>query len=286
MVFQKQHRTVLALLSGILGLAVILTWSRNLWLADILVFGVLLLLLPRVRRRQVIRAMLILAVVLVVGVWFLTQVTASTAEADLMDTLAERATEFFRQENVTDLGTVSGRLFEMQLAVQHIAQHPLLGIGLGNSYYEEPNMIWVNPSPEKSAYFPMFIHNGFFWIAMKMGLIAIGLYLAIIVVVLRLAYRVFRRGATAVQRGLAAGLGLAFLGMMISAGVMPVVMQAPTVVTISVLMGLLVVLAREESPSPGRSSLPGSPGASGRQIAARALGSQGDELADTGSTAR
>jgi len=242
LIMQERYRFFLAASTLVLGLAVVLTWSRNLWLADLVVLSVLFFLLSRRQRARVLLGLLIVLALVVAGVWGLALLTEASAEQSLVDNLVLRATEFFQQDDVTQLGTVGGRLLEAKLALPKILTYPFLGIGPGNSYYDDPYLVWQNPDPERAAYFPRFIHIGYLWIPLKMGWFAFAAYLLVIVQMYRLAYSTYRHGNTPFQRSLAAGLGLAYLGMTVSGMVVPIFTTDQYIITLATLMGLLVSL--------------------------------------------
>jgi O-antigen ligase len=156
--------------------------------------------------------------------------------------LRGRLVEPFERDLFKGSRSLGGRVQELQIAWEKIRQYPLLGIGVGNRHYEYTRRVWRYS--DSLAFLPWFIHNGYAWIALKMGLPMFFFFLCVLVKVLVLASRNFYTADNKRDRGIAAGLGLSFIGLCTSALVVPVFMQPSHGVTFMAVVGLIAAFRR------------------------------------------
>jgi O-antigen ligase len=242
--FTKRRRIRIGLLIvlGILALAVLLTFSRNLWFADV---AVICLLFPFINLRSKMRlAILALVTILILGV-MIVSFSATSDDYSLSTILSRRMLQPFQMSLFEEQRTLGGRIREAQLAFEKIASHPLTGIGVGNRYYEYGDEIWLRrkwdeKDEEHYNYLPYFIHCGYLWIAMKMGLIVFSIWGLFLFRLLWIGYWAFRQATDYELKGIIAGLVLGVVGLCISGIVVPVFMRASDVITLTTLMGLIV----------------------------------------------
>jgi len=239
-VFAPRGRTrlVYIALAGLFGLAVLLSFSRNLWLADFLVLVLLLGLVERRRRGQIVAAALVALIVLALGVLLLGSLpAASSAGASLAEALGNRVTEIMGG-NITQLATIDGRLGEVILAWEHIRTSPLLGIGLGAAYYGASDSPWSPGSIQRHPYLVRYVHNGYVSIALKMGIPVLCLYLGIFVLFVAQSLRVFRKADEWQDRAVASAITLSCVGLLITDMIHPAFLSTSGAATIGLLWGL------------------------------------------------
>ena len=136
-VFAPRTKTRLAYLAlaGFFGLAVLLSFSRILWLADLVVLAFFIVLVERRIRRQIMIVAVVALAVLALGVLLLAKLPVSASTGiTLTEALGNRIAEIMGGD-ITQLETLDGRLGEIELAWEPIRMNPLLGIGLGAAYY-------------------------------------------------------------------------------------------------------------------------------------------------------
>lgn len=223
----------------LLGTAVALTQSRNLWFSDAMV---LLLLFMISGLRKKVRFVLIVSLFgLLLGLG-LGLLPGANGDVTTVEGLLGRLTEPFERDLFQGSRSLGGRVQELQIAWGKIVQYPLLGIGVGNRYYEYTRRVWRYS--DILNFLPWFIHNGYAWIALKMGLPISFFFLCLLVKVLVLAGHNFYNAGNKRDRGIAAGLALSFIGLCASALVVPVFMQPSHVVTFMAVVGLIAAFRR------------------------------------------
>ena len=173
-----------------LGLAALLfTFQRGAWAALIAVAPLAIVLLPRGKRgtglaRFLPIAGIGLAVVLGVNAMAATGATNPlTSAVERLESLGQYGEDKSNQYRVAEWTT----------AVQEIRRHPVTGIGLGSSIeFENPLQ---DLAPEGVNFSQYYIHNSYIWMALKLGVIAALLFIALAVSTTVRAYRAYRRAA-------------------------------------------------------------------------------------------
>jgi putative inorganic carbon (HCO3(-)) transporter len=186
------------LTAGLLGAALLASWSRGAWLGAAAAVAAMLLYLPR---RRGVGVLLVLA--LLAAGW------AALQSGLLPGSIVGRLTGFadyvqFQDVRGVDITpanyAVLERMAHWQAALNMADQHPWLGVGLGNyeaAYADYALLNW--PYPLGHA------HNIYLNLLAETGVLGLMAYLAFWAAVIALTARVIRRGPYP-QRGLALGL--------------------------------------------------------------------------------
>jgi hypothetical protein len=106
---------------------------------------------------------------------------------------------------IADSATVSNRMLENRYALEHIARHPITGIGFARDY--RPPIY----GPQDGLRW--FLHNGYIWIALKMGVIGLLCFLWLYAGRVFAGWRLWARLPAPWDRALVAGSTLTLIGM-------------------------------------------------------------------------
>lgn len=121
------------------------------------------------------------------------------------------------QNGIRSEGALKGRSSEALMGIYMFADHPILGVGAGNSPRYYPQYIRENGSPVQDE--ERHTHNWYIEIAAEHGIIGLGLFIAILVLTwqrLRLALRLFKAVGDRHMAELAAALMCGFAGYVVS----------------------------------------------------------------------
>jgi len=151
-------------LVGLNAIGLLLTYERTFWVATFL--GILFIAV-RAGFAQRLRV-----VVLVLGMALVMAPVVSTIAPGALSAASERLLSLNQYGNDD---SVRYRLQEGRHVVDKIQAHPLIGWGLADEiFYGLP---WLQTPPAADN----FAHNGYLWLAWKLGLVAAALLLAVIV---------------------------------------------------------------------------------------------------------
>jgi O-antigen ligase len=176
---RDRRRWLLYLLAAITAAALFFTARRGGWIVALVAPAAVLALVPRARRRGFAGVLVGVVVVGIIGVVGINAVSEHPIESPLTT-----ARDRLFSVNQGDADISSGhRLAEFRAARTRIQDAPFTGIGLGNSItFVSP---LYNPAyllsdvPTTSFY----VHDSYLWVALKMGLVALAVFLAMLVAV-------------------------------------------------------------------------------------------------------
>ena len=230
---------LLLIMLGMLSFWLVRSFQRNYWLTITLSCALLPAFVIGAERIRLIGRLLpfVLGFVLLV---MAQQVIDPGGAAQMQAAVLDRAESLLEDLTRTD-SSVQWRLIESQYALQQIARHPLLGIGVANPY---------RPPLEFEA--GMFIldfyaHNAYLWIAVMAGLAGllpfVWLCMSFIIRALRMGPRIKDAGLRAV----CVGFGVAFVGVMVSNLVAPNLVQNWSLSIYPLMMGINEIVYRAEA---------------------------------------
>jgi O-antigen ligase len=184
------------------------TYFREYWLTLLIVCVLLFVFLSGQERLRLLKRMipiLIAGALIVVALVAAQPAKVESSIQPYMDRVASLA------QNPLEEASVQWRLIETRYALQQINLHPVLGIGLGNTY--RPPMVSESGTTDYSGWSSNYLENGYLYIAVMMGLVGLLPFLWLCVAYL---LRVLRHHHEIKDDGLRAvylGFGAAFLGM-------------------------------------------------------------------------
>ena len=168
-------------ISGILivlsVVALVVTFGRAVWAAEVVALLVMILVLGKAARR---RAILILSV----GV-FSSVIGLIAFSPNMLDVIVDRVSSVGREVDHGE--SYEWRRIEDEYAVKKIVANPLFGVGLGGEYQPIRNK---GMSVEQTRY----IHHGYLYLVLKFGVLGIIFPIWIGLVFLRHFYSMRKRG--------------------------------------------------------------------------------------------
>jgi O-antigen ligase len=131
-------------------------------------------------------------------------------------------------EDLVKQDTLIDRIIENRYAYKKIRSHPVFGIGLGNNYRND-----VQWNQKLNSY----IHNGFLWILMKIGIFGFAAFLWFLIASVVRGFKNWNKIDNSFLKGAYIGFTLACIGFMLSALVNPVFMQWHSSPVIGIMLG-------------------------------------------------
>jgi O-antigen ligase len=181
----------------------------------------------------------------------------------------------YRMTSVSDelrYGHSAGwRFQEADAMLPHIANYPLTGLGLGADY---KGVSGSSAHPDLNRY----MHNGYLYMAGKMGVPALLLFLLMMVAILLIGRRLAKSGAPPWVRVVGAASAVMMFRFWIASITEPHFMTDHGVATIAVCGALVLLAARRTADAPSHTArpvAPGRPAVPGRPPRPARLGARG-----------
>ncbi len=229
-----------------LGAGIVLAFQRNYWLTLGLVFGAAIVVIGGRPRRRIVRA--VAAGLLIVTL------TATYAGGDITRyAVATRDRLLWGLSSRTLIQDRSAqmRLLETRYALDSIARHPLLGIGIGGYYRPAvpEDAYWREAGGRSLRYY---VHNAYLWIAVKTGVIGLAPLVAFLALAVARGLARWRALSDPWERSLVLGLSLALMGQAVSNIVTPNLVEAPALVVYPIAIGVSEVVLFQSSGADAR----------------------------------
>jgi len=217
------------------------TFFRQYWLTLVVTCLLLILLLASKERMRLIRrvAPAIVIGILLLGIFFVTHPTTIERYTYIItDRLGSLLNDPLRNE-----GSLQWRAIETRAALNQIYRHPILGIGLANSYRtpmagESDNMY--------SGWAYKYVENGYLYITVMMGLVGLLPFLWLCMAYLIRIYQHQREIRDDYLRAIYLGFGAAFLGMAACNLASPTFVIGTRLVFFPVAMAICEIILRVE----------------------------------------
>jgi O-antigen ligase len=154
-------------------------------------------------------------------------------------------------------GTTSGRLDEWRVALRVFSRHPVGGVGLGNYQVVEPSFATqtLNLTTVRQIVTDrLVVHNTYLQMAAELGFVGLGLFLALLVLPLRMAGRALSRPDRSLHdvefhaRGLLAGA----IGMLVAYVFLSAEFEKPLWLILALLASIPALLREDRAEGPGR----------------------------------
>lgn len=224
-------------LVGLLGLVVnwlFRSFQRSMWVSSALVLFLLFLMMTNRDRMRLIQRMFPLMIIMLVGIVIYWRMFPYETEK-LWEASFGRIASLASGTNLarTD-DSVDWRIIETEHALRSIRKHPLLGIGPGSEYRPplEREILWNEYGLR------WYIHNAYLWITVLIGFAGLLPFLALSALYLFRTAFYWRSIDDPFLRAVYLGLGLSFLGQMISNNTQPTFFDGPGQSIYPTMMGV------------------------------------------------
>lgn len=232
---------------GLTGLAVLISFNRNLWVSAVIVIGIIFLIQRPLERARFIRffSTIFVAGMLILGL--LVSMPNSTAGDLTLSILTRFGSIFdigtylndFQADNV-GVSSLEFRRIENEYAFPLLAEGSLIGLGPGSFYREfDPRLDFVDFDGRG------YIHNAHLWILLKLGYFG---YVTLIITYLTIIGRgLLSRDLifNPIDRAIFIGVSLSQIGILISANVDPIFSDIAWTPLCGILFGIHTVYLRE-----------------------------------------
>ncbi len=224
------HRGLFFLVGGLLFVGIVLTYGRTTYAV---VFVCMLVVVWWLNAKKLPLFLCSLALVVLVGsgvgLWL---------KPDSFAAVYFRMTSI--GEEINHGYSAQWRFWEMEAMLPHIQQHPLVGVGLGADYKGARGSA---PNPELNRY----VHNGYLYMAGKMGLPALFFFLLVMGAIAAIGRRSAKRSDSAWTRVVGAAGAVMMIRFLAASITEPHLMSDYGIVVIA-LAGALVYLSARGAP--------------------------------------
>ena len=236
----RQINILILLQWGLLGLAVLVSFTRSFWVQA----GLAIMILAWVARgRQWRRLAGLGLVVILLAILILLPAfdQPDSRLAQLLSASAERLATLGRVETLNE-GSLRWRYIENEYVLPQILSHPIFGLGLGARYRPyDPRIDIMARNWDARKY----IHNAHFWIMMKAGLLAYICFLWLSATFLIRSFKRWRFVSNPQLKTHVLSFALTYLGVLIGAIVNPIFLQWYWTPLIGLMMGYNEVVIRK-----------------------------------------
>jgi O-antigen ligase len=224
---------------GLLGGALILTFQRNYWVTMGVALELLYLAAPTLAKVRLAAVAGGTLVVVLCIVWFGGSRLQGYAFAAV-----ERIGYGLRPETLSVDSSTQMRVNESEYGLASIAEHPILGIGLGNIYrpYNADDSFNMPENPLLGLRW--FMHNAYMWVLVISGIIGFVPFIGLYLVFVARGLSRWRAIRDVKLRGVCLGFTMAMIGQMITNLVAPNFVQSWSLAVFATMMGVNEVIYR------------------------------------------
>jgi O-Antigen ligase len=235
-------RVVMALQFTFLGVGLVLTYTRGQWVASGIALLLICACLPRATQRSLGR--LVVVPILVVALWLGASWLLPSGGAGLTQALASRVTSIVTPSDTLSTDSLEWRAFENDAAIASLSAHPFLGVGLGNDYRditllqgEANGSRWQLGGPGRLT---RWVHNSYLYVAAKMGLPALGIFLWFCVAFLIGGARIYFKLPVSTEKFVVLAIVCSFAGLLEWVVFEAHLMLPSGMITLGLMVGIVV----------------------------------------------
>ena len=224
----------------LLGIAVGMTYNRTHWAVSFLAILLTLILGSGKDRYRVFKWVIIGSLTIPI-ILFLVIGNPNSEAAKFINSTIDRFTTILQPESYTSeyTSTLQWREFEYKYGLPQVANHPILGLGLGARY--RPYVYGIDYEAfDGRAY----THSAHLWIAMKTGLVGYLFFIIFSIAFLWRGFKYWRSIVNPDMRSIYLGFTLAYLGVLIGSITHPIAMTLYWTPIIGLMLGINEVILR------------------------------------------
>jgi O-antigen ligase len=229
-----------------LSLAMLLTYTRAQWVASAIALLLIVILLPPASKKALARFLLPVVSFLALGFVFAgADVFSLSASSD--NPLIDRAASIATPEETLNTSSLQWRVFEADAVFRALSEQPFLGVGLGNNYRdvtllagEASGWLWDLDGPARLT---RFVHNSYLYMAVKLGLVALGVFFWFCVAFVVTGTIAYFRSPNGWTRAVVLGVVCSLIGLLQWAIFEPQFMLPAGVATLGVMTGLVACVS-------------------------------------------
>lgn len=227
-----------------LTVGLVLTYTRAEWIASAVAITLALIVTTFVLRHRTVAYVLIGVFALLVGLSLvgaspLSQ-TAGLASSD--NPLMSRFLTIFNPDETLDTSSLQWRVFENGEGAASIADTPIFGVGLGGEYRSAT--LLRQRETVGNLRFARFIHNAYLYIAIKMGLPALAVFLWFCLAFLASGWRGYLRMPEGVWKPVTLAMLVSFVGLLLWSNTQPNFMLMEATLFIGAMGGVVAASRR------------------------------------------
>ncbi len=226
-------------LASLSAVGILLTFGRTTWGSVLLGMAVVVALLGVRNSGKMLMWSLVGAVLA-----FSTLIAVKPA---MLDAFVARATSVGKE--IEYGSSAAWRYYEAAQVMPQIAANPLRGLGLGAAYRAPARS---DALPEQVRY----IHDGYLYLASKLGIPALALLLWCLGVVMAFSWQGARTAHDARARGVHAAVCASVIGILLASITEPHLMRDSSLAFIGITAGIVVAMRRYERAGPPQERIP------------------------------
>ena len=232
----KATRYLLTSALVVLLFAIFISLTRGMWLSTLISTIILIGYYLYLRGRTAFLTLVRVSFISVIVITILTYTLSSQPIIQrILDFGAIRATSVF--QGALDI-SLFNRYQEILQVMKSVRSQPIFGIGLGAIIsWRDMLFPWITHAV-------FYIHNSYFWLLLKMGLIGIGAFIVILYIVFKKAITVLRTLESPYQRALVAGLATGLVSVLFFSFTSPFINLGTGNFYIAITVGLISVIER------------------------------------------
>jgi hypothetical protein len=226
------------LLAGATGLAVLLTFFRNYWIAFALAMffaGLLVSVRDKLKYAKILLWSILIGAIILTP--FLT-IKGGRVEK-LIEGATVRLSTIFNPDTSKE-SSLTYRYIENEYVFPQIVSHPLFGLGLGANYRpRDPRLDFSKPLAQSLTWY---IHNGHYWIMVKIGLIGYLFFMWLFLRFIKRGFQNWKRIPDPFLKGIVLSFAVTILSLQFSVFVNPVFTNSWWAPVIGIMLGISEVI--------------------------------------------